>query len=141
MVNGESSVGSNVVDQTYRIQSWDFIKCQIPDLTNRKCNCFSVLGSVWLVNQNKYFYNAYCLLLSLISSWLAINSHEWCEEMCFCGCLLSICVYKLCFHACSYIFLYSVTLCQTEFLSIVLKFSVNIRPVCMMFRLLMYPTT
>jgi hypothetical protein len=31
---GEPSVGVNILDQTFRIQAWDFTDCQPPNLAN-----------------------------------------------------------------------------------------------------------
>lgn len=35
---GESSVASNIMSQTHRIQFWDFTKCNIPDISQSKVN-------------------------------------------------------------------------------------------------------
>ena len=36
MGTGESAVANNIINQTHRIQFWDFTKLDIPDITNGK---------------------------------------------------------------------------------------------------------
>ncbi|KAJ8315571.1 hypothetical protein KUTeg_007721 [Tegillarca granosa] len=41
MGRGEQAVANNIINQTHRIQMWDFSKCEIPDITDRP-NAISV---------------------------------------------------------------------------------------------------
>lgn len=36
MGRGEPAVATNIINHTYRIQAWDFSRCNIPDLTDSK---------------------------------------------------------------------------------------------------------
>lgn len=36
--NGDGSVGSNIGDPTFRIQAWNFMRCQIPDISDSESN-------------------------------------------------------------------------------------------------------
>lgn len=38
MGRGEPAVATNIINHTYRIQAWDFSRCNIPDLTDTKSN-------------------------------------------------------------------------------------------------------
>jgi len=37
MGSGEPAVANNIINQTHRIQAWDFTLCDLPDLTQGLC--------------------------------------------------------------------------------------------------------
>lgn len=37
---GESAVANNIMNETYRIQRWDFNNCEIPDISQGMFNNF-----------------------------------------------------------------------------------------------------